>query len=213
MSNPVRSANDGAAPGIRAAQKVETRARILDCAIKAFAESGFDASTRDIAAAADVRHSTIRYHFQDKEGLWAASTERLFERLHRQVAMSEAETALPLREQFRIWIKRYVQYCADVPEHARIMAHESMRDSARFERMTKSHTKSDHKKVQGFLNAMRQEGLVPEISIISLSYSIVGLAQTPFVLGSEVRHLHGVDVFNETFVEQHAEAVFKLVVR
>lgn len=181
--------------------------------MKAFAAAGFDASVRDIAEAADVRHSTIRYHFVDKEGLWSAVVNLLFERLRREVRIKSDERDLNLAEQFRRLIERYVQYCASYPEHARIMAHESMRDSKRFEMSTKTMTKPDHKKLVGILAAMIKQNLLPDVSVISLTYAMVGIAQTPFVLGTEIRHLYGLDVFHESFVESHSKAVYELLIR
>ena len=59
-----------------------TRARILDAAAPVFAEHGFaGASTRTLAAAAGVNIATLAYHFGDKEGLYAAVVDRIYEQL------------------------------------------------------------------------------------------------------------------------------------
>jgi AcrR family transcriptional regulator len=48
----------------------DTRSRILDSAIRLFADQGFDiVSVRDIAVAASVNPAAIGYHFGSKEGL------------------------------------------------------------------------------------------------------------------------------------------------
>jgi AcrR family transcriptional regulator len=59
-----------------------TRTRILDAAAPVFAEHGFaGASTRTLAAAAGVNIATLAYHFGDKEGLYAAVLDRIYEQL------------------------------------------------------------------------------------------------------------------------------------
>lgn len=53
--------------------KVSTKDRILAAARGVFAEKGFDgASTREIAARADVNISSLHYHWDSKETLFAA---------------------------------------------------------------------------------------------------------------------------------------------
>ena len=54
-----------------------TRERILDAAENAFAEDGFSgASMKAIARRADVAQGLLHYHFENKEGLYAAVIER-----------------------------------------------------------------------------------------------------------------------------------------
>lgn len=60
----------------------DTRDRILDAGIACFAARGFKgATTRTLAAAAGVNIATLAYHFGDKQGLYRAAIDRLYERL------------------------------------------------------------------------------------------------------------------------------------
>jgi len=59
-----------------------TKARILDAAQEVFAAKGFEgASTREIAARADVNISSLHYHWESKETLYLAIFERIFQQL------------------------------------------------------------------------------------------------------------------------------------
>lgn len=59
----------------------ETRDRILSAGIACFAARGYrGATTRTLAAAAQVNVATLAYHFGDKEGLYRAAIDRLYER-------------------------------------------------------------------------------------------------------------------------------------
>ncbi len=68
--------------GTRVAEADSTQERILSAAIQCFAEKGFaGATTRTLAGEAGVNVATLAYHFGGKEGLYAASIDRLYERL------------------------------------------------------------------------------------------------------------------------------------
>src|ERR1700729_4279199 len=61
-----------------------TRDRIVGAAAELFSERSFDgATTREIAARADVTQPLLNYHFRSKEELWQAAVDSLFERLNR----------------------------------------------------------------------------------------------------------------------------------
>ena len=51
----------------------ETHSRLLESAVKLFAENGFNGvSVRELCAAADANVAAIQYHFGGKEGLYQA---------------------------------------------------------------------------------------------------------------------------------------------
>jgi AcrR family transcriptional regulator len=59
-----------------------TKARILDAAEEVFAQRGFEgASTREIAARAEVNISSLHYHWASKETLYVAVFRNVFERI------------------------------------------------------------------------------------------------------------------------------------
>ncbi|MGD9732615.1 MAG: CerR family C-terminal domain-containing protein [Desulfamplus sp.] len=61
-------------------QSMTTKERIIEVAGDIFGQEGFKAATiRKIAEAANANVASINYHFRDKEGLYAAVLEELFE--------------------------------------------------------------------------------------------------------------------------------------
>src|SRR5690606_9299831 len=59
-----------------------TKARILAAAQEVFAAKGFEgASTREIAARAEVNISSLHYHWESKERLYLAIFERILQQL------------------------------------------------------------------------------------------------------------------------------------
>lgn len=73
-----------------------TRARILHEALPLFAEHGFaGTSVRRVAGAADVNVATLAYHFTDKDGLYAACVEQMYDDLAgMQVPLAAASGSL-----------------------------------------------------------------------------------------------------------------------
>src|SRR6201996_7608900 len=58
----------------------ETRAQIIETALRVFGERGFDqASTRDIAAKAGVTPPALQYYFDSKEGLHRACAQYIID--------------------------------------------------------------------------------------------------------------------------------------
>lgn len=75
----------------------ETRARLIDSAMRLFGERGFGAATtRDIAVDAGVNAPALQYYFGNKEGLYQACVEYIIERVWEQVreAVDDAERLL-----------------------------------------------------------------------------------------------------------------------
>jgi len=65
---PARTSTDG-----RLARGLDTRARLLQAALRLFAEKGYaQTSTREICVAAGVNAASIHYYFGDKAGLYRA---------------------------------------------------------------------------------------------------------------------------------------------
>ena len=96
----------------RAQQRVDTRERIIEAAIGAFAELGFQgASTRRIASRADANQGLITYHFRTKDELWRAAADRVFGMLQTTLGerLAQLESDDP-RAFAREAIREYVRF-------------------------------------------------------------------------------------------------------
>ncbi len=197
--------------GVREQQKQATRASILQAALEMFAEKGFEgASIRDIAAKVGVNHALIKYHFEDKESLWKAAVEFLFDRLNEEMTVApESEEGLSELDRVKNFVRRYVHYCAQHPEHARIMVQASVRDDERLEWATRF-IKRSHMVGMTDLKKHVREGIWPNVSHISLIYILVAVCQTFFMLAPEVKRIHGIDPFSKKAIDAHADAIITL---
>ena len=67
-------------PTVKRKDKKGTAERILEAALACFAKGGFaGTSTRTLADAAGVNVATLAYHFKDKEGLYKAAVDSIYE--------------------------------------------------------------------------------------------------------------------------------------
>jgi len=69
---------------------VDRRQQILEAALAVFAEQGFDgATTKDIAARAEVTHGLIYFYFDSKEDLFLAAFEHEAEGIFKQMDIAD----------------------------------------------------------------------------------------------------------------------------
>jgi TetR/AcrR family transcriptional regulator, regulator of cefoperazone and chloramphenicol sensitivity len=115
----------------------KTRERILDAALKAFAEASFaEATTRQIAESAAVSLPTLQYYFEDKEGLYRACAETILERYRQHAGSAGAAAREALEndcspEQARVQLKalmsalgRFLLASSEVGRWARFVSRE-----------------------------------------------------------------------------------------
>lgn len=77
----------------------ETRQRIIEAALTLFGERGYDkASTRDIAAAAEVNAPALQYYFENKEGVYLACAQFMVDDIRARFAESTAHADTKLSE-------------------------------------------------------------------------------------------------------------------
>lgn len=193
----------------------ETRAAIQAAALKLFAERGFEgAALRDIAAAAGVEHSLVRYHFTDKSTLWRAALRSLIDQMNAgRRADWRGTYGQPLLERFKQALRDYVGYCARHPEHARIMVHETMSDTDRTAWIAEQIIGPQHRAARRNIEALMAAGHLPRMEPRRLIYMIAAAAQAPFTLAGELRLAYGVDPMTPPEVEAHADAVVAAFVR
>jgi AcrR family transcriptional regulator len=199
-------------PTIRKARLAATRAAILQSALETFSERGFEgASTRAVAAKAGVNHGMIRHIYQSKEELWRAAIAFMFERAN--VAMSQAFADLPLRQRFEARTRLYVRYCAEHPEHARLMIQLSAVASPPLSPEVEQFSRTRHRGIMNDIRLLKQEGALPNVDSSSLLLSFVAACQMIYLLAAEIKANSDRNVFAPEAVERHADAVVALFLR
>ena len=195
----------------RAAQREETRNRIVVAAAKAFSELGFRAaSTRDIAARAGVNQGLITYYFKSKQELWKAAAGRIFDQLQKVLEgpledVDAADRGTVARER----IREYVRFVAAHPELFRLMVEEGKQSDARMRWLVDTHLKPFY---EGFQRLAGNNTAVDRKFLPHAFYALAGGASMIFAIRPECRRLTGLDPADESVIETHAEFMARLLV-
>lgn len=179
------------------------RSKILDSAIKVFSRKGVDGSRlREIADHADVNHAMIKYYFGGKEALWREAVNFLFERQRRELNPEQIfkSTDTDPETTLRRFCEYLIRYWAKYPEHGRLVLQASLSAGPRLDWIAEQ-TRKTHTQFKELFepNNTNEPFDVPAIAVL---YIIIGACQSVFLLENEVMALYGVDVTNETFIEQ-----------
>ena len=190
-----------------------TRDKIVDAALQAFSERGFDgARTRDIARRAGVNQGLITYHFSSKLDLWKAAVERIFALLRdefagRLEALEDVEPVARLRSLAR----HFVRFTAAHPELHRLMVEEGKTDGPRMQWLVDRHVRPLYEASRVLIEAAQREGALPQTHPVHLYYILIGAAAHLFVIAPEVRRLTGKDPMRKDVIDAHADAIVSLV--
>ena len=189
-----------------------TRNRILEAAVKAFADKGFEAaSTREIAQAAGVEQGLLTYHFPSKDELWRAAADRVFTVLR----AGAGERLASLRdvdpdERAREGIRSYVRTMAAHPEFFRFIVDQGNRSNARQRWLIDTHVKPG-------VEVMKQLGLLRLIGandedLPHALFAMLGAGSLIFAVPNNCHRLMGVDPRKPEVIEAHANFVADLLV-
>ena len=196
----------------RAQQRVDTRERIIEAAIGAFAELGFQgASTRRIASRADANQGLITYHFRTKDELWRAAADRVFGMLQTTLGerLAQLESDDP-RAFAREAIREYVRFSAAHPELFRLMVDEGKSSEGRMRWLVDTHLKPLY---EGFLQFGESFGPDMDEPLLPHAYYVLaGAGSLIFAVRPECRRLTGIDPADKRVVELHAEFIARLLV-
>lgn len=201
------------APNQRVRQREASRGRLLEAAIAAFAESGFEgASTHAIARDAGLRQSLIRYHFGGKSGLWKAAVDTVWGRI--DAAMNAAVPGEPGCVD-AAWVRRglsaYLHAVAQHPEYLRILLPEMAQPGPRLEWLVAQHTRRHGQRGMAFLASAQRAGLIPRVPLVNLAYSIFGAVAIVVAGAPEVEQATGEEPLSETFLERHVDTLMALL--
>jgi TetR/AcrR family transcriptional regulator len=115
-----------ARPGTRG-EPEKTRAAILKAAMHEFASEGVaGARTDEIARSAGVNKALLYYYFKDKEALYGAVVDSIFEGLRDRI-LTVLDSDLPPREKVMKYVGAHFDYIASSPHFPRVVQMEMMR--------------------------------------------------------------------------------------
>ena len=189
-----------------------SRERILDAALKEFAENGFEgATTASVARRVGVTQPLIHYHFGSKLALWRAAVELAFNRMGSLLQgieedMQRVDPSLALRT----LVRRFVYFNAKHPEIGRLIVSESSSDTPRLEWMTEQHIRPMFAHVSMLLQAGGETGTLKKLPAESVLFAFLGAVPHYFDAAPLIRKLYGFNPLDPQRVDAHAETVVEI---
>ena len=123
MPAPTKTASR---PGTRG-EPEKTRAAILKAALHEFASEGVaGARTDEIARTAGVNKALLYYYFHDKESLYGAVIDDVFQQMRARL-LGVLNSELPPRDKMVAFVGSHFDYIASAPEYPRLVQQEMMR--------------------------------------------------------------------------------------
>ncbi len=196
----------------RQPRSLVTQHRLLDAAIAAFAENGFDGtSTRDIAARAGVHHPLITYHFENKRKLWHAAADRLFESFEASIAMSlDGTDRSHPRDRAAAFIRSCVRYAQLKPELHSFIVQESKEPSDRLDWLVETHLGPLCERTISGLQELQQLGVAPAGNPGLLFNMMRVSAGTLLALKPEIRATTGIDLELDEACDELADLIVRI---
>jgi TetR/AcrR family transcriptional regulator len=196
----------------RAGEEIDL-ARLLQAALDAFAETGYDGtSVRELSRRLGVSHALLTARFGSKEGLWFAAMEHALaqaERTWREVANSPGLDDL---EALRQGLVRQVIFSAEHPQVYRIMSHEGAIDSPRVRFVVDRFVNPLRPGVERLLARLVAAGRIRPVPYATLHYLITAGGGALFANPVEAALLGAPAHPDAQDIRAHAEAVADLLI-
>lgn len=193
--------------------ELDTRSKLLKAGVTVFGKVGYaGASVRQIADLAGVNHGSIRYHYASKRDLWCACISYLYGLMEKAVHHDEAQwAAMTPRERIINATINYIRFNANYPELHRIVVFETIHESERLDWLNENFIRPFTDRAVAVVALAQKQGVYPDnIPALNMHYINVAAAKSIFLMASEIDKNFGIDVFDESEIRRHIDAVLTL---
>ena len=199
-----------------------TREQILSAAIAVFSEHGFEGTTlSDVALRSNAKVPLIVYHYENKESLWRAAVDAIWERVQGAIA-SKANESMPEldgttesaalnKKRLKSVLRAIIEGVAEYPEYLRMLVREASHPGPRFDWLSEHHLKRDYQAAYALIQAAQKNKLAPDIDPAHLVYILAGALYLPVMMEADVERQTGKSPRAEAFLNTHTEAVISLL--
>jgi TetR/AcrR family transcriptional regulator len=193
----------------------ESRAAILQAAIREFSREGVAGARTDaIARAARVNKALLYYYFKDKEALYGAVLDEVFGGLTATV-MQVLSQDIPPREKILAYAGAHFDYVASHPSYPRIVQGEMMRagrgGAPLLERIAKQYFRPLFGKVSEVLKAGQASGEFRQVDPVQFIPSMIAVIVFYFTNAPVMKIMTGSDPLSPDRVAQRRAAVLDLI--
>jgi TetR/AcrR family transcriptional regulator len=193
----------------------ESRAAILQAAVREFSREGVAGARTDaIARAAGVNKALLYYYFKDKETLYGAVLDQVFGGL--RAAIEEALSSdLPPREKLLAYVGAHFDYIASHPLYPRITQSEMMRaargNAPQLQRIAKQYLVPVFGKVASVIEEGRATGDFRPVDPIHFVPSMIAIIVFHFINAPVLRMVKGIDPLAPELVAARRAAVLDFI--
>lgn len=201
---------------LRAQRRERTRRKILQAAVRVFAELGFEAASMGtIAARAGMKKALVQYHFETKLKLWQCSVDfiwlelrQLENRLPRLSSQADAEQERALiREVFR----SIIRFAKDHPDWVGIMFREASAPGPRLDWLVEKHLHKDLADGVAFVELAQAHGLLPPGSALHILHIISGALTYILLVAPLSKKASGVDLTTDESLDTTVDLLLAML--
>jgi TetR/AcrR family transcriptional regulator len=193
-------------------RSIVTQQKLLDSAIEAFSENGFEGtSTRDIADRAGVHHPLITYHFKNKDKLWRAACDKVFREFNISLVKAMAEIPdFDPKAKAEAFIRSYLHHSRSQPALHRIILQEANCECGRLTWLSETHLKPLFEEVDKSLVSLQKIGVVPAGSTALLFNMIRVCAGGLIALKLELKETSNIDLDCDDQIAELADLIIRV---
>ena len=193
-------------------RSIVTQQKLLDAAIEAFSENGFNGtSTRDIADRAGVHHPLITYHFKNKDQLWRASADKIFREFNISIVKAMAEVPeIDPKVRAETFVRTYVNFSRARPALHKIIVREASHASDRLDWLIETHLRPMFDEVHKALTELQRLGIAPPGSAALLFNMIRVSAGGLLALKLELKGTSNIDLDNDEEIDELANMIIRV---
>lgn len=193
----------------------ESRAAILRAAVNEFARGGIAGARTDaIANAAKVNKALLYYYFKDKQALYGAVLDEVFERRNAAI-MKALDSDLPPRERLLAYVGAHFDYISKHPIHTAIVHAEMMGLASRGSVHLKRTIDLYFRPLFGRLVELLKEGMAARefraVDPMEFVPTMTGTIVFYFISAPLVRLMGGPDPFSRERIAKRRAAVLDFI--
>jgi len=192
-------------------QPEQSRAAILNAAVREFAREGVAAARTDaIADAAGVNKALLYYYFKDKEALYQAVLDEVFCGVRSAIHIALSQP-LPPRERLCMYLRAHFDYIASHPLYPRIVHAEFLRAAkhpAQLQRVAKQYFRPVFREIAALLKEGAASGDFRRVDPVQFIPSIISIIVFYFTTAPIMKVVTGLDPMSpEQLAERRAAVV------
>jgi TetR/AcrR family transcriptional regulator len=193
----------------------ESRAAILQAAVREFSREGIAGARTDaIARAAHVNKALLYYYFKDKDTLYSAVLDQVFGGLTDSI-QAVLSTDLPPREKLLAYVGAHFDYIAGHPLYPRIVQGEMMRAARgrapQLERIVKQYFVPLFRKVAAVIEEGQATGEFRSVDPMHFVPSMIAVIVFHFTNAPVLRMIAGIDPFSPEPIAARRAAVLDFI--